>query len=164
MIAMTMEMEKGSLGFDQPQSPIVFEGGLPVLRDAVLIEEVEVIKAEQKKIQLLQAFQDELLLKIKDPSTNIERFFASIFDQYAECSDKDRDIFFPEKSGSTKEAKAICATCDIKPVCLEYAIIKNEKFGIWGGTGEGERRKIRKQRKLAKKLVEEQEKNEAMNA
>jgi WhiB family redox-sensing transcriptional regulator len=33
----------------------------------------------------------------------------------------------------------------VKAQCLEYALKNDERFGIWGGLSERERRKLRKQ-------------------
>lgn len=60
------------------------------------------------------------------------------------CAQTDPEAFFPEKGGSTRDAKKICATCDVKAQCLEYALQNDERFGIWGGLSERERRKLRK--------------------
>lgn len=60
------------------------------------------------------------------------------------CAETDPEAFFPEKGGSTREAKRICASCDVKQQCLEYALKNDERFGIWGGLSERERRKLRK--------------------
>lgn len=67
------------------------------------------------------------------------------------CNGVDPNLFFPERGASTKEAKAVCRDCVVREDCLDYAIVKGEKFGIWGGLSERERRPIRKQRKLAAK-------------
>lgn len=50
------------------------------------------------------------------------------------------DLFFPDKGGSTKEAKAVCAQCPVVDQCLEYALAHQERFGVWGGLSERERR------------------------
>jgi WhiB family transcriptional regulator, redox-sensing transcriptional regulator len=60
------------------------------------------------------------------------------------CAQTDPEAFFPEKGGSTREAKKICASCEVKSQCLEYALKNDERFGIWGGLSERERRKLRK--------------------
>ena len=60
------------------------------------------------------------------------------------CSQPDPEAFFPEKGGSTRDAKRICAGCDVKQQCLEYALANDERFGIWGGLSERERRKLKK--------------------
>ncbi len=69
----------------------------------------------------------------------------------ANCSGANQDLFFPERGASTRKAKAICAACAVKEECLEFAITQGERFGIWGGLSERERRKIRRQRALAAK-------------
>jgi hypothetical protein len=58
------------------------------------------------------------------------------------CSQTDPEIFFPEKGGSTREAKHICSRCPVRAECLEYALLHQERFGIWGGLSERERRSI----------------------
>ncbi|MDB5187456.1 MAG: whiB2 [Candidatus Saccharibacteria bacterium] len=56
------------------------------------------------------------------------------------------DAFFPEKGGSVKDAKAICGQCEVRGQCLEEAIGRKEKFGVWGGLTERERRKHQAER------------------
>jgi len=68
----------------------------------------------------------------------------------ANCLGVDPDLFFPERGASTKEAKAVCRGCVVREDCLEYALANGEKFGIWGGLSERERRRIRRQRALAR--------------
>jgi WhiB family redox-sensing transcriptional regulator len=63
----------------------------------------------------------------------------------AECRTLDTGLFFPERGGSTKEAKAVCAGCIVSEDCLEYAVV-HERDGIWGGTSERERQRIRRAR------------------
>lgn len=60
------------------------------------------------------------------------------------CAQTDPEAFFPEKGGSTRDAKKICASCEVRSQCLEYALENDERFGIWGGLSERERRKLRK--------------------
>jgi WhiB family transcriptional regulator, redox-sensing transcriptional regulator len=61
------------------------------------------------------------------------------------CAQTDPEAFFPEKGGSTREAKKICGGCEVRTECLEYALAHDERFGIWGGLSERERRRIRRQ-------------------
>jgi len=61
------------------------------------------------------------------------------------CAQTDPEAFFPEKGGSTREAKRICAGCDVRAECLEYALANDERFGIWGGLSERERRRVRRE-------------------
>jgi WhiB family redox-sensing transcriptional regulator len=60
------------------------------------------------------------------------------------CAETDPEAFFPEKGGSTREAKKICTGCEVKAECLEYALANDERFGIWGGLSERERRRLRR--------------------
>ena len=57
-------------------------------------------------------------------------------------------MFFPDRGGSTVKAKAICKECKVIEECLEFAVDRKERFGIWGGKSELERRAIRKERKM----------------
>jgi WhiB family redox-sensing transcriptional regulator len=60
------------------------------------------------------------------------------------CAQTDPEAFFPEKGGSTREAKRICSGCEVKAECLDYALAHDERFGIWGGLSERERRRLRR--------------------
>ena len=60
------------------------------------------------------------------------------------CAQTDPEAFFPEKGGSTREAKKVCLTCEVRDDCLESALMNDERFGIWGGLSERERRKLKK--------------------
>lgn len=60
------------------------------------------------------------------------------------CAQTDPEAFFPEKGGSTREAKRICAGCEVRAECLEYALAFDERFGIWGGLSERERRRLKR--------------------
>ena len=71
----------------------------------------------------------------------------------ANCLGVDPDLFFPERGASTKEAKEVCRGCVVREDCLEYALANGEKFGIWGGLSERERRRIRRQRALARRTA-----------
>jgi WhiB family transcriptional regulator, redox-sensing transcriptional regulator len=61
------------------------------------------------------------------------------------CAQTDPEAFFPEKGGSTREAKRVCMSCEVRAECLDYALAKDERFGIWGGLSERERRRVKKQ-------------------
>ena len=67
----------------------------------------------------------------------------------ANCMGANADLFFPERGASTRSAKAICRECEVRLECLEFAITTGEKFGIWGGMSERERRKVRRDRQIA---------------
>lgn len=68
----------------------------------------------------------------------------------ASCRDTDPDLFFPV--GTTgpaieqiENAKAVCRSCEAQVPCLEFALSTNQDSGVWGGTSEEERRKLRRQ-------------------
>ncbi len=67
----------------------------------------------------------------------------------ANCTGANANLFFPERGASTGKAKLICRECRVRPECLEFAISTREKFGIWGGMSERERRRVRKERQIA---------------
>ena len=71
-----------------------------------------------------------------------------------ESQKHDQDLFFPDRGGSTVKAKAICNSCKVKKVCLEFAVERKERFGIWGGKSERERRAIRKEQRLQTEFQE----------
>ncbi len=70
---------------------------------------------------------------------------AAEWQERALCAQTDPESFFPEKGGSTREAKKICTGCEVRSECLEYALGHDERFGIWGGLSERERRRLKKQ-------------------
>ena len=67
----------------------------------------------------------------------------------ARCKDEDPELFFP--IGTTgpaieqiEAAKAVCRACEAQGPCLEFALATNQESGVWGGTAEEERRRLRK--------------------
>jgi WhiB family redox-sensing transcriptional regulator len=67
----------------------------------------------------------------------------------AACRDTAPDLFFPVGStGLAVEqidaAKAVCDQCPVKGPCLQFALETNQDSGIWGGTAEDERRRLRR--------------------
>lgn len=64
------------------------------------------------------------------------------------CREEPPTMFFPSDGVGVEVARRICATCDVKLVCLEYALRNRIDHGVWGGTSERERRRIARQRRL----------------
>ncbi len=60
------------------------------------------------------------------------------------CAQTDPETFFPNKGEPTREAKKVCLSCDVRSECLAYALNNEEKFGVWGGLSERERRRLKK--------------------
>lgn len=69
------------------------------------------------------------------------------------CAQTDPEAFFVEKGGSTREAKRICGRCEVKAECLQYALDHNERFGVWGGLSERERRTLKRKVRRAPRRV-----------
>jgi WhiB family redox-sensing transcriptional regulator len=54
----------------------------------------------------------------------------------------DPDLFFPGPDEDQEQALEVCRTCPVREECLEWALIARERYGIWGGTTEQERRRL----------------------
>ena len=52
------------------------------------------------------------------------------------------DVWYPEKGGTTHDAKVVCAACPVRQRCLEVALANDERFGVFGGLSPNERRKV----------------------
>jgi len=61
----------------------------------------------------------------------------------ARCAEADPELWFPERGCSTRPAKRICAGCEVRPQCAEYALARPELFGVWGGLSVREREQLR---------------------
>jgi len=71
--------------------------------------------------------------------------------QRAACRDEDPELFFPVSdtgpgARQAEQAKAICARCPVRELCLDYALDSGLDHGIFGGTTETERRELRRAR------------------
>ena len=66
----------------------------------------------------------------------------------ANCRGVNPDLFYPQRGQGTREAKEVCRGCVVREQCLEDAIGRYEKFGIWGGMSERQRRQVRRARAL----------------
>jgi WhiB family redox-sensing transcriptional regulator len=59
----------------------------------------------------------------------------------------DPDVFYPISDEDAEEAKAVCAICPVRQLCLEHALNYRERDGVWGGLNERERRRLVRQRR-----------------
>lgn len=73
--------------------------------------------------------------------------------ELGECRGVDVELMFPTQGESTKAAKAMCRRCEVQAECLAYAMNNGEKFGIWGGLSERERRRLRRGRRINLSVV-----------
>jgi WhiB family redox-sensing transcriptional regulator len=78
------------------------------------------------------------------PEVEVEESGELEWQERALCAQTDPEAFFPEKGGSTREAKRVCLSCEVRVQCLDYALENDERFGIWGGLSERERRRVKK--------------------
>lgn len=65
----------------------------------------------------------------------------------AACRGLDPEIFFPVTDEDALPAKEVCSVCVVRQACLEHALGRREREGIWGGCTEKERRRIVRQRR-----------------
>jgi len=68
---------------------------------------------------------------------------SGAWQEQARCRGVDPRVFYPERGGSASPARRLCSSCGVRLECLEYALLMNERFGIWGGMSEQERRALR---------------------
>jgi len=64
-------------------------------------------------------------------------------------------VWYPGRGKSARYARQICLTCEVRTVCLEYALANNDAFGVWGGTTEKERRRILRDRETTTEARED---------
>lgn len=84
---------------------------------------------------------------------------AEAWKDRATCAQTDPEAFFPEKGGSTMDAKRICIHCPVQTQCLQAALDNDERFGIWGGYSERERRRLKRGETLRPALTNKPNRN-----
>ena len=62
--------------------------------------------------------------------------------EYGACRETDPEAFYPLEGESTAPAKQVCAGCEVREECLEYALANRETHGVWGGLSDRQRRKL----------------------
>ena len=62
----------------------------------------------------------------------------------AVCAQTDPEVFFPEKGASSREARRVCRGCGVRKECLEFALRTGQRFGVWGGVSERQRRSMKR--------------------
>lgn len=87
-------------------------------------------------------------------TTILERLVASRpWMEDALCAQVDTELFYPEKGGSTRNAKQTCMACPVREQCLDFALENDERHGIWGGASERERRVLARERGIERQPV-----------
>jgi WhiB family redox-sensing transcriptional regulator len=84
-----------------------------------------------------------------DDTLEFDLLTAPILDErpwgvFAACKAEMSLTFFPQNRQEERTALMICSTCPVVDQCLDHAIETNERFGVWGGTTERQRRKLAK--------------------
>ncbi|MDP5310456.1 WhiB family transcriptional regulator [Streptomyces poriferorum] len=64
------------------------------------------------------------------------------------CRQTDPEIFHPEVGGTAAPAKRTCMACEVRRSCLDYAVEAGEQWGIWGGLGQPELRRLIRARRV----------------
>ena len=64
---------------------------------------------------------------------------------WAACLEVDAEIFFPGPGGNLKSARRICAGCPVQAECLAWALVHDERYGVWGGLSTTQRRALRRE-------------------
>ena len=137
---------------------VKFSGFVSVLSDSGLTRtELHVCNTPGKRVHRAHSLRGghatrvEEESRVSDRGTIAELALLPLADaeelawqERALCAQTDPEAFFPEKGGSTREAKRVCLSCDVRDDCLEYALANDERFGIWGGLSERERRRLKK--------------------
>lgn len=140
----------GNHGADSGDSP-GFQG--PLSEGSAAVAPTGVGQTRRRADLLRQArhivpdITDDDAASRSDLTEDFDAFYDKVVQEWQEqalCAQTDPEAFFPEKGGSTREAKRICRACGVRDECLEYALEHDERFGIWGGLSERERRRLKK--------------------
>jgi len=67
----------------------------------------------------------------------------------ARCRGEDVSLFFPANGVRPKEALEMCEGCCVRSQCLEWALVNNTHFGVWGGMTERQRFAEKRRRREA---------------
>lgn len=65
-----------------------------------------------------------------------------VWQERAACFGVDPDIFFPASEDDADQALAYCASCTTRDMCLAWALKNRERYGVWGGMTEQQRRRL----------------------
>ena len=63
------------------------------------------------------------------------------------CRGTGPDSFFPARGASLRATRVLCASCRVRSDCLAEALADPDLAGVWAGTTDRERRRIRRDAK-----------------
>jgi WhiB family transcriptional regulator, redox-sensing transcriptional regulator len=65
-----------------------------------------------------------------------------MWQERAACFGVNPDVFFPASEEEAGTALSHCSRCRIREECLAWAIKNGERYGVWGGMTEQQRRRL----------------------
>jgi WhiB family transcriptional regulator, redox-sensing transcriptional regulator len=82
--------------------------------------------------------------------SSLERIDEEHWRFRAACQGERGALFYPPlrpekkavRNAREQRAKQVCATCDVRAECLDQAVRNGERYGVWGGLTDVERRKL----------------------
>lgn len=101
-------------------------------------------KSTDKSNEQLEAEAEEAIVRTASAQAALQELTQGGWQDFGACLGVDPDLFFPERGASTRESKEVCKGCSVRTECQTLAILTGEKFGIWGGLSERERRRVRR--------------------
>lgn len=86
----------------------------------------------------MEALNDTFILDILAAPIGEDKPWAT----FAACRNEESMTFYPQNKREEASALATCDICPVQVECLEHALATSERFGVWGGTTEKQRRKL----------------------
>jgi WhiB family redox-sensing transcriptional regulator len=130
--------DKGSLQFDRQDTPTHTHEA-----DHVTDKTLATPDARHMECRAVRP-EDQCNAPSDTLNEGVSRFAGQDWACDALCAQTDPEAFFPGRGDSTMVAKSICQNCGVKDPCLEYALINDVRYGVWGGLSERQRRRLRR--------------------
>jgi WhiB family transcriptional regulator, redox-sensing transcriptional regulator len=67
-----------------------------------------------------------------------------VWQERAACYGIDPEVFFPPSEEDAGLALSYCSACGIREMCLAWALKNRERYGVWGGLTEQQRRRLQR--------------------
>lgn len=84
--------------------------------------------------------------ELREYLSRVARTYTEPWMEEGICTQTDPEVFFPERGASAADAKRICGGCPVREKCLEYGLRVRDRYGVYGGLSERERRRLIKER------------------